>query len=78
MSIVSEKRADRERRLASGRPPVGIGERRANERRQTTIADIPFVEWAKHFASFQRALTEKNLEQLAVIKPPAANDGGVK
>lgn len=74
MSIVSEKRADRERRLASGCPPVGIGERRANERRQTTIADIPFIEWATHFAAFQRELTSKNLEPSAAIFTPASND----
>jgi hypothetical protein len=74
MSIVSEKRGGRERRLAMGRPPAGINERRANERRQTIMTNISFIEWATHFAAFQRDVTSKNIEPPAIAVPLAAND----
>lgn len=76
MTIVSEKRAGRERRLIFGEPPVGIRERRADERRQTIVSDIPFFEWATHFAAFQREIKSRSLESSEGIFTAAANDEG--
>ena len=78
MSIVSEKRTGRVRRLTSGQPPVGIGERRADDRRQIIVSDIPFFEWATHFAAFQREMTSRNLEPSEGGSTAAANDEGRK
>ena len=78
MSIVIEKRSGRERRLVSGQPPVECGERRVDERRQTSISDIPFFEWATHFAAFQRGVNSKNSEASADIDTAAPKDGDRK
>ena len=61
MSIVTEKRSGGERRLGTGQLPVGIAERRIVERRQIRVSEISFIEWAMHFANFQRSVTSKRL-----------------
>lgn len=78
MSVVCEKRVGLDRRQVAGRPPAGIRERRAHERRQTTISDIPFIEWAAHFAAFKRELPSSIPASSTTIQRGTAKDGGVE
>lgn len=48
-----EKRAGKERRQPDGRPRRTEVERRScQERRQTSITEISYFEWASHFIKF--------------------------
>jgi len=56
MSIYDEKRAGRERRAnAQGEPKYGV-ERRSGERRQISLTEITFVEWATKFAEYLKQI----------------------
>jgi hypothetical protein len=74
MSIVNEKRTGAERRLSNGQVSFGFPERRSGERRQMTIEDISFFEWATHFASFQRGLETHGIERFGDGRRVAAED----
>jgi len=52
MPIVKEKRWGRDRRQRRESIPHDFKERRRDERRQTTIREISFTEWASHFARY--------------------------
>ena len=60
MSLIDEKRKGAERRSRNDGPPRGLGERRIpQERRQTEMAEISYLEWASYFAKYQgQALSE--------------------
>jgi hypothetical protein len=57
-----EKRAGHERRLRKSRPPRSGAERRKlSERRQISISEISYFEWASHFVKFHgRSLGRKD------------------
>ncbi len=56
MTIFDEKRAGRERRNnPHGTPKYGV-ERRNGERRQISLEEISFVEWATKFAEYKKQL----------------------
>ena len=38
------------------------------------MSNISFIEWATHFAAFQRDVTSKNIEAPAIAVPLAVND----
>lgn len=55
MSFENEKRLGRERRQVNRGAPQGFSERRRlTDRRQFAIEDISFIEWASHFAKYQK------------------------
>ncbi len=55
MFLFDEKRKLNERRMADRGAPAGRRERRAAEdRRQTSISEIPFSEWASHLVEFRK------------------------
>lgn len=54
MSLVSEKRTGRDRRVEDVGPPDNFGERRQSiDRRQTDVSEISFFEWASFFVKYQ-------------------------
>lgn len=63
MSIVDEKRRGWDRRQRSEKIPHDFKERRQSERRQTTISEISFREWASHFARYQQGNPMEGFEQ---------------
>jgi hypothetical protein len=66
-----EKRAGQERRQIEGSgSSTDIERRNTPERRQTSICEISYFEWASHFVKFHgRRLSEKSAG-LADIPPP--------
>ena len=71
MFLFDEKRKPNERRVADQGAPAGRRERRAEEdRRQTSISEISFSEWASHLVEFRkRAMARKG-----VVKAPNSTD----
>lgn len=66
-----EKRAGQERRQVDGVPSTNVERRNTPERRQTSICEISYFEWASHFVKFHgRKLSEKPVD-LADIPPHA-------
>jgi len=56
MSIYDEKRAGQDRRSnLQGEPKLGV-ERRSGERRQISLSEITFVEWATKFAEYLKQI----------------------
>lgn len=72
---VSEKRKGKDRRHPCSVMPSweGVERRNCTERRQTSIAEISYFEWASHFVSFQ-----DHLRRLATKEadPATAGDEG--
>ena len=56
MPFVDDKRHHVERRIAVTPMPQSFGERRLADRRQTTVRDISFIEWATYFSIFRKRL----------------------
>lgn len=61
-SDVREKRTGSDRRLREGTPlRLGIERRKVAERRQTSVSEISYFEWASHFVRFHgRVLAGKS------------------
>lgn len=68
----SEKRKGKDRRHPGNAPPSweGVERRDCAERRQTSIAEISYFEWASHFVSFQ-----DHLRRLATGKADPVTTG---
>jgi len=75
-SHAQEKREGRERRQQDNRVQrQGIERRNCPERRQTSITEISYFEWASHFVKFQsRALSDKAEELDEDIPDTAAHN----
>lgn len=75
-----EQRAGRERRLRESRPPSnGTERRRLSERRQISISEISYFEWATHFVKFHGRSLGQNIDRARNAvpgspPPPPAND----
>lgn len=68
-----EKRAGQERRQRENKGLPGVERRNIPERRQTSISEISYFEWASHFVKFQgRRLAEKSASMADI--PSTAND----
>jgi len=56
-----DKRAGQERRRGNSALRPGIERRSSQERRQTSVSEISYFEWASHFVKFQgRRLAEQS------------------
>ena len=54
MPFVDDKRAGAERRRSAGEGSYDPAERRRYDRRELTVQDISFFEWATHFSVYQK------------------------
>ena len=54
MPFVDDKRAGAERRRNAAEMPHDPVERRRADRRELTVQDISFFEWATHFSVYQK------------------------
>jgi len=54
MSLFKEKRAGRDRRAESSQLRENQIERRVSERRQISLEEISFIEWASQFALYKK------------------------
>lgn len=54
MSLFKEKRAGKDRRSESSQLRESQVERRVSERRQISLEEISFIEWASQFAQYKK------------------------